>query len=71
LSSGLGGWLLLQEEDGWKIRWPIADGKMEDIKKACIDRSIQPRGIDKPKKEDWALVLGRSQAVSHLLMEFS
>jgi hypothetical protein len=71
LSAGLGGWLLLQEEDGWKIRWPIADGKMEDIKKACIDRSIQPRGVDKPKKEDWALVLGRSQAVSHLLMEFS
>jgi hypothetical protein len=43
---------------------------MEDIKKGCIERSIHPRGVEKPKKEDWAVVLGRSQAVSHLLMEF-
>jgi hypothetical protein len=70
LSSGLGGWLLSQESDGWKITWPTVDGKLDDIKKKCVDLAISPRGVDKPKKEDWAAILGRSQAASHLLCEF-
>ena len=70
LSVGLGSWLLGLEAQGWRITWPTVDGKLEEIKKRCMELSISPRGVEKPKKEDWAAVLGRSQAAGHLLSEF-
>ena len=69
LSVGLGSWLLKQEEEKWAIRWPVVDDKLDSIKQKCIDLGIVPR-VDKPKKEDWAILLGRAQAVSRLLSEF-
>lgn len=64
-------WLTEKEDDNWKISWPTADGKLEELRSEVLKRNLvahkQP-GSDstKLKKEDWARTLGRSQAIETL-----
>ena len=69
VAAGLGSWLLILETEGWKITWPIAEGSAEEIKKRCAEMNLNPT-VEKPKKEDYAKLLGRSDAVKALLREF-
>jgi hypothetical protein len=57
-------WLQNKEEEGWKITWPTADAKFEDLKSILLQRGSLPSG--KVKKEDLALLLGKLQAIQTL-----
>lgn len=63
-------WLTGLEDASWSITWPTAEGKMEDIKSAVLDRNLvahtAPGSAGKVKKDDWARVLGRVQALEAL-----
>lgn len=64
-------WITEKEEDSWKIQWPTAEGKMEDIKADVLKRSLTAKPVPgsattKVKKEDWARTLGRCQAIESL-----
>jgi hypothetical protein len=63
LGGELSAWLEGRESSGWEVRWPSADGTLEEIKKSLAEAGgLQPR-CEKPKKQDYADVLGRSQAI--------
>jgi hypothetical protein len=65
-------WLTQKEDESWKIHWPTADGKLEDMKSAVSERNLtahKATGTDingKIKKEDWARVLGRIESLEAL-----
>jgi hypothetical protein len=64
-------WITEKEEDSWKIQWPTAEGKMEDIKAEVLKRNLTAKpvpgsGVTKVKKDDWARTLGRCQAIETL-----
>jgi len=60
----LASWLTEKEEQGWKISWPTADGKLDEIKGGLLQRNV---AYDmKLKKDDLALLLGRVQALGLL-----
>lgn len=65
-------WLTAKEEEGWTIAWPTAEGKLDDIKAAVLERNLTAHrspGSDmgaKIKKEDWASTLGRVQSLEAL-----
>jgi hypothetical protein len=69
LSHGLGSWLAKMEDDGWKVRWPVPDEKLADLKGRCWEAQLLPR-VDKPKKEDYAVLLGRHEALANLRTVF-
>ena len=59
-------WLQEKEKD-WAICWPIADGKLEDLRAELHSKGLTAHSRvpgEKVKKEDYARVLGRAQAVS-------
>jgi hypothetical protein len=60
----LGAWLLQKQEDGWKVSWPTADGKYEEMKMSLTQRGIA--FTPKQKKDELAHVLGKSQALETL-----
>lgn len=65
-------WMTEKEDEGWKCKWPTADGKLEEIKAEVTKRSLTAHtlpGADstKVKKEDWARTLGRAQAIETLM----
>jgi hypothetical protein len=68
IAAGLAQWLEGREGEGWKIEWPEAEGTLEEIRERISKRGtgLPPR-IEKPKKADWALALGRAETLSHLL----
>lgn len=67
VALGLSAWVEGREAEGWKIFWPEAEGSLEDMKKTMTDRGIGVgRGLDKPKKADYAAALGRAEAIRHL-----
>jgi hypothetical protein len=62
-------WLQDKEEQGWSVQWPIAEGKLEDLKQALERKHLtaHPRiPGEKVKKDDYARILGRSEAISCL-----
>lgn len=64
-------WLTQKEETHWKIYWPTADGKLEDLKakltaKGLTAHTLPGSDTTKPKKEDWARCLGRAESISQL-----
>lgn len=69
LGSGIGTWLALRESEEWKITWPIVDAKLEEVKAKCQAKNIKPT-VEKPLKNDWCAVLGKHEAMNHLLREF-
>lgn len=70
LAKGLGIWLGLRESEGWKITWPVSEGKLDDIKAKCVAKNVKPAGA-KPLKEDWAITLGKHEGMDVLLRQFS
>jgi hypothetical protein len=60
----LSSWILQKQEDGWKVTWPTADGKFEELKAALTQRGIAY--TTKQKKDELATVLGRSQSLEIL-----
>ena len=68
IGTGLAQWVEGRERDGWTIAWPEAEGTLEEIHATLAQRGIRDRPrVDKPKKADWALTLGRSESIAHLL----
>lgn len=62
-------WLQKKEEEGWKVQWPLADGKLEELKVALDKRNLtaHPQNPgEKLKKDDYARTLGRAEAISCL-----
>ena len=64
-------WLTQKEDEEWKVEWPTAEGKMEEIKSEVLKRNLVAHtlpGSDtkKVKKDDWARTLGRAQAIETL-----
>lgn len=62
-------WVTKKEDEGWSIAWPTAEGKFEDMKAAVSKRQLDvhplpgsPLGT-RIKKDDWARVLGRAEAI--------
>jgi hypothetical protein len=57
-------WLRQKEEEGWKVSWPTADGKLDEVKAGLMERNVlyDP----KHKKDDLAHMLGRAQALVSL-----
>jgi hypothetical protein len=68
--KGLLQWMTEKEEEGWKLKWPTAEGKLEELKADVLKRNLiahaLPGSDKKVKKEDWARVLGRCQAIETL-----
>jgi hypothetical protein len=60
-------WITEKEDQKWTIHWPTAEGKLEDMK-AILERkqlTVHPAlGNTKAKKDDYARVLGRSEAIT-------
>jgi hypothetical protein len=62
-------WIQAKESEQWTIDWPLADGKLEDLR-----GELQSKGLtahpripgEKVKKEDYARCLGKAQAISSL-----
>lgn len=65
-------WITAKEDEGWTVQWPTADGKLEDMKAAVLERNLtahKAAGADmgsKIKKEDWARTLGRVESLEAL-----
>lgn len=57
-------WLSEKETQGWKVSWPTADGKLDEVKAGLIQRNVPIDG--KLKKDDLARILGRAQALQIL-----
>lgn len=62
-------WITTKEDEGWTIQWPTAEGKFDELKAAVAKRQLDvhplpgsPLGT-KVKKDDWARVLGRAEAI--------
>lgn len=62
-------WLQAKEDEQWKLEWPVADGKLEELRGELSAKGLvaHPRiPGEKVKKEDYARILGRAQAISTL-----
>jgi hypothetical protein len=62
-------WLQTKEDEKWKLEWPVADGKLEELRAQLSAKGLvaHPRiPGEKVKKEDYARILGRAQAISTL-----
>lgn len=62
-------WVTGKEDEGWSVAWPTADGKFEEMKAEVSKRQLDvhplpgsPLGT-RIKKDDWARVLGRAEAI--------
>lgn len=66
----LGLWLDERERDGWTIEWPISDILFEEMKGKMATEfpEVIVKGEDgkKPKKDDYAKALGRSETIRYL-----
>lgn len=67
----LGRWVSDRETEKWRINWPVADGTLEALKSRLSTMNVgMGLRIEKPKKADYAVVLGRAEAI-HVLENFS
>lgn len=62
-------WIQAKEADQWVIDWPLADGKLEDLRGELHSKGLTAHSRipgEKIKKEDYARCLGKAQAISNL-----
>jgi len=72
VANYLSEWVSEREEAGWRFHWPTADGTLEAMKVKMLEMNIGVGSrLEKPKKADYAEVLGRAEAVRHFFTEFS
>lgn len=69
--SQLGAWISKREDEGWKLEWPVADGKLETLKTAWDALNIGnphrgPGQTGRYLKEEYAKALGKHQAIHWL-----
>jgi hypothetical protein len=65
-------WVSDRENEKWRITWPVADGTMEEMKSKVLSMNLSLGSrLEKPKKTDYAIVLGRAEAIRHLYDMFS
>lgn len=63
-------WIQDREQEGFRFRWPVADGKLDDLKQRA--QTLQVRmTLEKPKKDDYCAVVGKAETIQHLIKEFS
>jgi hypothetical protein len=70
MGSQLLSWLAGREEEGYKFRYPVAEGKLDDVKQRCEQLNVRVKG-EKPKKDDYCAALGKAETLQHLNKEFS
>jgi hypothetical protein len=58
---------LLNEE--FKYEWPVSDGTLKDLKDK-LQSYMLTINVDKPKKEDYAKLIGKAEAIKHINSEF-
>ena len=64
---GLAAWVSDRENEKWRVAWPVAEATLEAMK-----GKLQTLGVgmgirlEKPKKADYAVVLGRAEALRAL-----
>lgn len=63
-------WFFNLHDLGFKYEWPITDGTLKELKEKISSYMLTVQG-DKPKKEDYAKVIGKAEAIKHLHTEFS
>jgi hypothetical protein len=64
---GLGAWVSDRDIEKWRIAWPEADGTLVDMKAKLSAMNVgMGTRIEKPKKADYAVVLGRAEALRAL-----
>ena len=72
VATQLSQWVSDRENEKWRITWPVADGTMEEMKAKVIAMNLSLGSrLEKPKKADYAVVLGRAEAIRHLHDTFS
>lgn len=69
--SQLGAWISKREDEGWKLEWPVADGKLETLKTTWDALNIGnphrgPGQTGRYLKEEYAKALGKHQAIHWL-----
>jgi hypothetical protein len=63
----LGIWVSNREIEKWRIQWPVAEGTLEALKGRLSTLNIGTGlRIDKPKKADYAIAIGRAEALEML-----
>lgn len=65
-SFSLKEWFEQKEKDGWKVSWPTADGKYEELKAVAVQKNLLSATSPKAKKDELALILGRNQSLLQL-----
>jgi len=67
VSVALGRWVSDRETEKWRIHWPVAEGTLEAMKAKMNTLGVgMGTRIEKPKKADYAIVLGRVEALRAL-----
>ena len=67
VSTGLASWVSDREHEAWKIAWPVADGTLEAIKTKLSSLNVgMGTRMEKPKKADYAVVLGKAEGLRAL-----
>ena len=72
VSPNFGRWISNRQDDGWTIDWPVAEGSLEEIKAKATHMGLTARPAElgaKVKKEDWAKLLGRTEAIQKLMTD--
>jgi len=67
VSVGLAAWVSDREHENWRVAWPVAEGTLEGMKGILQGMNLgMGVRMEKPKKADYAVVLGRAEALRAL-----
>ena len=67
VGKAIGAWVSDRETEKWKVTWPVAEGTLEAIKAKMMTLNVgMGTRMEKPKKADYAIVLGRVEALRAL-----
>ena len=62
-------WFLKLLELEFKYEWPLSDGTVKELKDK-LQSYMLTINIDKPKKEDYIKIIGKTEAIKHIHTEF-
>lgn len=63
-------WFFKLQDLEFKYEWPISQGTVKDLKEK-LQSYMLSINIVKPKKEDYAKVIGKAESIKHINMEFN
>ena len=65
-------WFFDLEEKKYKINYPTTEGTVKDLKEKLNDfhLTIKKENGEKPKKEDYMIILGKAETIRHINTEF-